>query len=927
MSDADRTPPVRRRLFRLDLGPRRVERDVDAELAFHLEMRVRRLVERGMDPATARAQALHQFGDWDTVRAEMLDIDYQQEKAVKRANYLTELRQDTLYALRSLRSNAGFALVIVLSLAVAIGANTAIFTLIDALLLRPLPVPNANELVAMGDGRRVNGASDGSLRTDLFSYPAYLELRKNTPLLTGLAATGRTGRLDLIIDDQTPSPDRSRDAAEPEHPRGRLVSGNYFAVLGIPTIIGRPITADDDRVANAAPVVVLSYAYWQRRFAGDRGVIGRSVTINRTPFTIIGVAPEGFHGEVVGRMADIWMPLTMQPAIMHGRDWLTRPVASWLLFVGRRAPNVTLQQVQAAYPTLVRQAVGATASPPGASDLSEPVPIEPGARGLSSLRSVYAESLGTLMVAVGLVLLVVCANVANLLLARGAARARELGVRMALGAGRARLVRQLLTESLILGALGGALGLLLAVWGSKALLRLAAGGPGSVPLDVALDWRVMTFTGLLTGLTAVLFGIVPAVRATRVELAATLRSNSRGLTGGLLGAPGRIGVGKLLVVGQVALSLTLLVGTSMLVRSTRALANVDTGLARDSLLIVTVDVAPTGQQGERLAALSRALLERVRRIPGVAAASFSENGIFSGTESFTTLRAEGFVARTENDTSANYDRVGPDYFKAIGARLTQGRDILASDDERAPYVAVINATAAAFYFPKGDAIGRHVTVDSATYQIVGVVADTKDHELRGDPARRLYLPIHQSGALPTQFTFELRASGDPAKLVTAARTELRGAHPSVLVLDNNPLTQLMRQSISQDLLVSQVASFFGALALALAALGLYGVMTYATARRTSEFGLRMALGAEPRVVGRMVLGEAMALVAGGTLIGLPLAIAATRLLRNQLFGVGPVDLPSIALALAVLAASAALAGYLPATRAARVGPLEALRAD
>jgi len=928
MADADRTPPVRRRFFRLDFGPRRVERDVDAELAFHLEMRVRRLVERGMDPAAARAQALRQFGDWDTVRAEMLDIDHQQEKAVKRANYLTELRQDTLYALRSLRSNVGFTAVIVLSLAIAIGANTAIFTLIDALLLRPLPVPNAEELVAIGDGRRVNGASDGSLRTDLFSYPAYAQLRKNTPLLAGLAASGRTGRLDLIIDDRTPSSDQQRDASEPEHARGRLVSGNYFAVLGIPALVGRLITMDDDRVANGAPVVVLSHAYWQRRFAGDRGVIGRTMNINRTPFTIIGVAPEGFHGEVVGRMTDIWMPLTMQPAIMHGRDWLTRPAASWLLFMARREPDVTLEQVKSAYPTLVRQAVVASAARPiSESDLDEPVPVTTGSRGLSSLRSTYAESLGTLMAAVGLVLLVVCANVANLLLARGAARARELGVRMALGAGRSRLVRQLLTESIILGALGGGFGLLFAVWGSKALLGLASVGPGTVPLDVALDWRVMTFTTAVTGITALLFGIVPALRATRVELAATLRSNSRGLTGGLLGAPGRLGVGKLLVVGQVALSLTLLVGTSMLVRSTRALANVDPGLARDRLLIVGVDAAPTGQDGERLATLARTLLERVRRIPGVSAASFSENGIFSGTESFTTLQAEGFVARTEGDSSANYDRVGADYFKAIGARVTQGRDILATDDERAPYVAVINATAAAFYFPTGNAIGRHVTVDSARYEIVGVVADTKDHELRGAPTRRLYLPIHQSGPLPTQLNFEVLASGDPAKLVTAARNELRGAHPLLLVLNNDPLSTLMRQSIGQDLLVAQVASFFGALALALAALGLYGVMMYATTRRTGEFGLRMALGAESRTVGRMVLREAMALVVAGTIVGLPLAIGVTRLLRNQLFGVGLVDVPSIIIALAVLASSAAIAGYLPATRAARVGPLEALRTD
>jgi predicted permease len=925
MRDADRPPP-RRRLFRLELGPHRVERDVDAELAFHLDMRVRRLVERGMDPAAARAQALRQFGDWDLVRSEMLDIDYQQEKTVKRVNYLAELRHDTVYALRSLRNNVGFALVVVLSLALGIGANTAIFTLIDALLLRPLPVPNAHELVIIGDPARVNSLSNGSPRTDLYSYPVYDAMRKNPQFLTGLAASGRTGRLDLIIDDGKSA--NTGRAPEPEQARGRLVSGNFFGVLGIPAFIGRPITVEDDRVANGSPVAVLSHAYWMRRFAGDRKVIGRSITINRTPFTIIGVAPPGFHGEVVGRMADLWMPLTMQPSLMHGRMFLTQPQTAWLQMIGRRAPGVTLEQVQAAYPALTRRAVIETAPGSNAAEIErEEILVSNGARGLSGLRATYGESLGTLMAAVGLVLLVVCANVANLLLARGAARAREVGVRMALGAGRARLVRQLLTESLILGALGGAAGLVVAAWGSKALLRLAAGGSSPVPLDATIDWRVLGFTGVVTGITAVLFGIVPALRATRVELAATLRSNSRGLTGGLLGAPGRLGVGKLLVVAQVALSLTLLVGTSMLVRSTRALTTVDTGLARDRLLVVTVDAAPTGLDSARLVAYTRTTLERVRRIPGVVAASFSENGIFSGTDSYTTLHAEGFVARAEDDTTAAYDRVGPDYFTAIGAKLLEGRDIRATDDERSPGIAVINATMASFFFPGGKAMGRRLTVDSATYEVVGVVADVKDHELRGEPVRRLYLPIYQSGELPTQLTFELRTNGDPATLVTPTRNELRASHPGLLVLSNDPLAALMRLSISRDLLVATVASLFGIVTLSLAALGLYGVMTYATTRRTSEFGLRMALGAESRVVGRMVLGEAMRLVIGGAVVGLPLALAATRLLRNQLYGVDVLDAPSIVVALLVLGLSAAVAGYLPAARAARVGPLEALRSE
>jgi predicted permease len=532
------------------------------------------------------------------------------------------------------------------------------------------------------------------------------------------------------------------------------------------------------------------------------------------------------------------------------------------------------------------------------------------------------------MVVVGLVLLVVCANVANLLLARGAARAREVGVRMALGAGRARLVRQLLTESLMLGVLGGAAGLLLAYWGSRALLTLAGGTAGAIPLDVRLDWRVLGFTVAVTGVTAVLFALLPAMRTTRVDPGTSLRAGGRGATGSLLGGgPGSLPLGKLLVVVQVALSLTLLVGTGMLVRSTRALVRVDPGLARDRLLIVTVDAAPTGLEGERLAQLARTQLERLRALPGVAAASFSENGIFSGTESATGVQVVGLPPRTGDDSVVNFDRVGPGYVEAIGARLVAGRDLTDRDDERAPRVALVNTTMAAQWFPRGDAIGQRVTAEGETWEIVGVVADTKDHQVRQEPAPRFYLPAYQDGPMPVQFTYELRAAGDPVALVAAARRELAAVNGSMLVLTNDPLATLMRQSISQDLLVARVASAFGLLALGLAALGLYGVMTYTTLRRTGEFGVRMALGAEARQVRGMVLGEAMRLVAGGAVVGVPLALAGMRLLRSQLFGIGTVDPLSIGVALGVLVVSAAGAGWLPAARAGRVGAAEALRAD
>jgi predicted permease len=912
--------------FRLGLGPRRVERDVDAELAFHLDMRVRRLVERGMEPGAARAEALRQFGDWDGVRGELVAMDTRREKTVRRADLLAELRQDTGYALRALRHNLGFALVVLLSLGIGIGANTAIFTLIDALLLRTLPVPAADELVVIGDPGRPSGVSEGSLRTDIFSYPLYTDLSRRPPLLSGLAATGRVRRLELTTDVG------SSDAGggEGERPQGRLVSGNYFAVLGLPALLGRPLTIEDDRAAGASPVAVLSYRYWQRRFGGDPTALGRTVRVNRVPVTIVGVMPPEFSGEVVGRMTDLWLPLTMEPALTK-LDYLTRPDVSWLLFIGRRVPGATLAQVQAAWPTLLRQRlVASNPADEGAAERleKEDVAVTSGARGVSAIRALYAGPLTTLMVVVGLVLLVVCANVANLLLARGAARAREVGVRMALGAGRARLVRQLLTESLILGVLGGVVGLLLAFWGSRALLTLAGGGAGAIALDVGLDWRVLGFTVAVTGVTAVLFGLLPAVRTTRVDPGTSLRAGGRGTTGSLLGGgPGSLPLGKVLVVLQVALSLTLLVGTGMLVRSTRALVSVDPGLARDRLLIVTVDAAPTGLDSVRLAQLARTGLERLRALPGVAAASFSENGIFTGTESATGVEVEGFTARTAEDSTVAFDRVGPNYVEAIGARLVAGRDFTERDDARAPRVALVNTTMAAHYFPNGYALGHRLTADSATYEIVGVVADTKDHQVRQEPAPRMYLPAFQAGPMPVQFTYELRAAGDPVALVAAARRELAAVSGSMLVLGNDPLAELMRQSISQDLLVARMASVFGLLALGLAALGLYGVMTYTTLRRIGEFGVRMALGAEARQVRGLVLGEAMRLVVGGAVVGVPLALVGTRLLRSQLFGIGTVDPPSIAFALGVLGISAAVAGWLPAARAGRVGAAEALRAE
>jgi predicted permease len=927
------SPAPRPRVFRLPWRTARaVDADIDEELRFHLDMRAAELVAlRGLDDAGARAEALRQFGDIDDARRYIRTMDRRTETATRRRELMDDLRQDLAHALRALRRSPGFSAVAILALALGIGATTAIFSLINAALLRTLPVAHPEHLVGLGDPAAVGAVSNGTPRTDLFSYPLYVDLRDGNRLVSGLLASGWSGRLDVVVRDSVGA--RGGGDGEAEHPRGRLVSGNYFDVLGVPAAVGRTFTAEEDRGPGTGPVAVISHAYWKRRFGLDRRAVGQTISVNDVLLTIVGVAPPGFFGEIVGTSPDLWIPLTMQPLLMRNSDWLRDRRTSWLMLMGRVAPGVTVDQARAGFNVLVRQSLTAAAGELDDSDdlaraLRDPIDVYPGGRGFSRVREQFRGPLAILMAATGLLLLIVCANVANLMLARGAARQTEIGVRLALGAGRGRLVRQLLTESVALGLAAGMVGLLLAWWGSALLLRLASSGPTPIPLDVRLDLPVLGFAVALSLITAVLFGLVPAAQATNVDLVTTLRSGSRGLTGGPLGGGGRrVGIGKLLVVAQVALSLVLLVGAGLLVRSTTNLQKAEVGLARDELLIVDVDTRTAGYAGDRLSNLCRQIAERLGRLPGVRDVSFSENGIFSGTEAATTVQVDGFVARTEEDSVSNFDQIGPGYFRAIGARLVRGRDIERQDDRGTPRVAVINETMARFYFPGRDPVGEHFRLDTLGVEVVGVVADVRDHSLREAPSRRFYLSLAQATSPIGGVSFEVRTAGDPARVADAVRREVLAVDNSLRVLDAQPLTTSMRASIAQERLVARLASVAGGLALVLAALGLYGVMTYTIVRRTSEFGLRMALGARPSDVTRMVLRETMTLFVVGVVVGLPAALGAVRLIEHQLVGVGLVDPPTLAVALVVLGASAALAGYRPASRAARVAPQTALRQE
>jgi predicted permease len=534
------------------------------------------------------------------------------------------------------------------------------------------------------------------------------------------------------------------------------------------------------------------------------------------------------------------------------------------------------------------------------------------------------------MIGVALLLCIICANVANLLLARAIARGREMAVRLALGANRARLVRQLLTEGLLLAALGGATGLLVAWWGSRALVVLGAGSAGA--LNLGMDVWVLGFTLAVCCASVLLFGLLPALRASRVDVATSMRAAAHSVAGSALGRRGqRAPLGRLLIAGQVALSVVLLVGAGMLVRSLRNIEKTDVGMDRDQLVILDVDALGRGYVGPRIGMLAHSLRDRITAIPGVASVVYSMNGIFSGSESNTTIQVPGFEPRTPKDTAIAFDEVGPGYFHTIGGRMLEGREMTASDEGNLARVAIVNEAFVKFYFPGQRAVGRFFSIsDSVSIQIIGVAADTRDHALSGALARRAYFPyVHRDTmiGLPASLRLEIRTQGRPSDVLRAIRAAVISVDPSLPIDGLDPVTSLMTQSLAAERLVARLATGFGALALLLAAIGLYGVMTYAITRRTGEIGLRVALGAQRVDVVRLVLADALRVVAAGVVVGLPLAIATTRLLESQLHGVEMVDPLSIVAAIVVLSASAVAAALLPALRASRVSPIVALRAE
>ena len=832
---------------------------------------------------------------------------------------MNTLLQDLKYGLRMLRMNPGFTVVAVLTLALGIGANTAIFSLLNAVMLRELPVRNPSELVLLGQGRS-GGSTIGCCTTDLYSYSFYLEMQQKNRVFSHVSAV-----LSLMFKKMHGAVDGS---ASLEPMDVQLVSGTYFPLLGVKPLLGRAFTEAEDEPAGGHPVAVASYAWWHRRFGHDPGIVGQTVKLGSTVYTIIGVAPPEFFGTTVGQSPDLWIPLSMSKQVSPGWSGLDNKWFQSLYILARLKPGVSLGQVQANVNLLAKQIwheyLGPVPSKQDQEDVQHAqIEVTPAARGLSRLRFEFSLPLQILMAVVGLVLLIACANIANLLLARAATRQREIAVRMAMGAGRGRLIRQMVTESLLVALFGGALGVLFASWASGVLLGMVSAGPELVPLDVAPDTRVLVFTLAVSLVAALIFGAVPALRATGIDLTPALKEGR-----GTVGAARSGRLAKVLIVSQVALSLVLLIGAGLFLRTLVKLADVDTGFNKENVLLFGIDPPSVGyKEDTRLVNLYQQIEQRVSAEPGVRAASVSFFTFNQGAWSDPVV-AQGRNPTPGNNPEVIHNVVGPGYFTAMGIPLLVGRVFGRQDTETSPKVAVINEMMARQFFPGVSAIGRRFGIvddpkHSSDIEVVGVVKDAKYQSLRERLWPAAYYPYTQR--VGYYYDFELRYSGDSQAIIAAVRRAVGEVDRRLPVSYQSTLAEQVDQSITGQTLVAQLSTFFGLLAAFLACIGIYGLMSYAVTRRTNEIGVRMALGAGRAKVLWLVMRESLVLVGFGLIIGLPAALAAEQLIAKILFGVKPADPVSVAGATMLLLMFALLAGYLPARRATRVDPTVALR--
>jgi predicted permease len=831
---------------------------------------------------------------------------------------MSALLQDLRYSVRTLLKSPVFLAVAVLSLALGIGANTAIFTLIHQIILQPLPVRNPEQLVMLAGRGSHYGGNNGP---DRLSYPMYQEIRDKNQVFSGMFCT-------------YPSTVSATFQGGTELIGADFVSGNYFPVLGIGAAAGRVFTASDDLIQGGHPLAVLSYGYWRARFGMDAGIVGKQIVVNGRALTIIGVSPAGFDGVEPGRAPQIRIPITMKEHLPRsGYSRLNDNRIRWTEVFGRLKPGMTVQKAQAGLQPLFHQILNREVTEKPFAKASPFVKQEflkmwmeamPGSKGRSNLRRMYSKPLFALMGIVGLVLLIACSNLANLLIARASARQREIAVRLALGAGRGRLIRQLLMESLMLAAAGGAPGVALAVTIDRALIGFLPSGHTPLSLSATPDWAVLGFTFAVSLLAGSLFGLVPALQSTRPALADTLKDQAAAVVRG-----GSAGLRKALVVAQVSLSLLLVIAAGLFLQSLRNLKTLNPGFDVSNLL--AFDVNPTMDRYDQAwtADYYRRLDERLSAMPGVESHTFAVVPLLEDNEWDNWVTIEGYTARQDERPDPHMQYCSPGFFKTLKIPVLAGRDFDRRDDAGAPKVGIVNQKFAKRYFGDAVPLGRHIGmgIDPGTktdIQIVGVVGDTKYENLRDEIPYELYIPREQM-RFAIGGTLYVRAQGDPKIVFNSLRAAVRSVDANVPMYDLRTLDEQMQISLLTERLLATLSTVFGCLATLLAALGLYGVMAFMVTRRTREIGIRMALGAGRGSVVWMVLRETLVLAGTGVAIGLAGAYAATRLIQAQLFGVEPTDLLTVAAASLGIAAVTALAGYIPARRATGIDPMRALR--
>jgi predicted permease len=847
---------------------------------------------------------------------------------------IADLWRDLRYGARMLAKRPGFTLIAALSLSLGIGANTAIFSLVDDLLLKSLPAPDPGALAqlkwAAGNSFRVsyNGYANreelpGLRVATSFTYGTFKDLQSRQQTFTELFAFAPVEQLNVQVNGQS------------EIAGGQVVTGEYYKVLGAPLQLGRGLTPSDDQ-GGAPAAAVLSHHYWERRFGRDPAVIGKQINVNNAAFTVVGVTAPAFIGTMGNGLApDLTIALAQEPLIRPGASALQDQLSWWLMVMGRLKPGVTREQAQAELAAGFQlRALTERRAPQSPSQAAPLVDAEaprllvaPGRQGDTYWGRTYYKSLYLLMAVGAMVLLLACANVASLLLARALGRQKEIAVRLALGAGRGRLLRQLLTESLLLALAGGAVGILLALWGRDLLLNLRFPGQDTAGFQSgmgALDWRLLGLTLAVSLATGLIFGLAPAWQATRPELTPALNAPGRGSRGQT-----RSRLSQALVVTQVALSLLLLVGAGLFIRTLRNLQRVDAGFETKNLLLFRVDPRLSGYQGDRITTLYDRLFAALEAVPGVQAVTFSRHPLLSGSRG-----VRPFFAARQNDSptdpqAAHVHIVRANFLEAMNVPLLLGRNLSERDDGQSPKVAVINQACARRLFPDQNPIGQRIGYTAETagqIEIVGIAQDAKYDSLRDEAPPTVYLPWRQQG-LAGQMNFEARMSGDPAVLMPAIRRAVREVDGNLPLFDVKTQVEQAAESMAQERLFAALLSFFGLVALLLAAMGLYGALANSVAQRTQEIGVRVALGARPRDVRRLILGQGMRLVAPGLGIGLLAAYGASRLIASFLYGVSMMDWPTYGSIVALLLAVAWLACWVPARRAAKVDPLTALRRD